>query len=160
MFIPDTGSRFRTRIPDPGVKKNTGPNNPDPQHCFGEKSIKIKILGLLFTVLVRIRTGTALFYGGVPHYSSSLLLSEEFPQGAGPRFEHGTYLASGALTPFAAPQDHTPNLTTPNPTLLCDNLLSYSTPRLGYATPQFGCGTARLSYVKKIARKKPTLLKN
>ncbi len=96
------------------------------QHCFGEISNKIIILGLMLTVLVRIRTGTALYYGWFSHFPSSMLLNEEFPQGAGPNFEHGTYLASGALTHFATPQYGTvphpklnyvkPNFALPQPT--------------------------------------------
>ncbi len=56
-------------IPDPGVEKSTGSRVPDPQQCFGEISIIIIILGLLVTVLVRIRTGSFPF-------SSSLLHSD------------------------------------------------------------------------------------
>jgi hypothetical protein len=80
MFIPVPESGFFS-IPDPNPgymgQKSIGSRipDPDPQHCFGEISITgiIIILGLLFTVLVRIRTGTALFYGGASHFSSSLL---------------------------------------------------------------------------------------
>jgi hypothetical protein len=89
-WIVDTDSEY---FPGSGSRghKSTGPRIPDPQHCFGEISITVLILGFLFTLLVRIRTGTALFYGGFSQFSSSLLLSEVFPQGAGPRLQHGTY---------------------------------------------------------------------
>jgi hypothetical protein len=125
-------------IPDPVVKKAPDPASRIRNNSLAKYLFYYNFGFVIYSIGKNPHWDCITLWRSAPLFLVTAAQRRISPGCRGPRFEHETYLASGALTPlpFARTQDHIPNLTTPNPTLLCHNLLSCSSLRPSYTASQ------------------------